>query len=88
MKFVKINHEVLRSLKDQGYNVLTSVNHVDDEEPTYMPHKVDDLWEYLDSIPAVPLEEQALIVIDDVLSVDGDIPGMVWVSDENSRKET
>lgn len=75
-------------LKDQGYNVLTSVNHVDDEEPTYMPHKVDDLWEYLDSIPAVPLEEQALIVIDDVLSVDGDIPGMVWVSDENSRKET
>ena len=88
MKFVKINHEVLRSLKDQGYNVLTSVNHIDDEEPTYMPHKVDDLWEYLDSIPAVPLEEQALIVIDDVLSVDGDIPGMVWVSDENSRKET
>jgi len=88
MRFVKINHEVMRSLKDQGYNVLTSVNHVDDEEPTYMPHKVDDLWEYLDSIPAVPLEEQALIVIDDVLSVDGDIPGMVWVSDENSRKET
>lgn len=88
MRFVKINHEVMRSLKDQGYNVLTSVNHVDDEEPTYMPHKVDDLWEYLDSIPAVPLEEHALIVIDDVLSVDGDIPGMVWVSDENSRKET
>ena len=88
MRFVKINHEVMRSLKDQGYNVLTSVNHVDDEEPTYMPHKVDDLWEYLDSIPAVPLEEQALIVIDDVLSVDGDIPGMVWVSDGNSRKET
>ena len=88
MKFVKINHEVLRSLKDQGYNVLTSVNHIDDEEPTYMPHKVDDLWEYLDSIPAVPLEEQALIVIDDVLSVDGDIPGMVWVSDANSGKET
>jgi len=67
MRFVKINHEVLRSLKDQGYNVLTSVNHVDDKEPTYMPHKVDDLWEYLDGIPAVPLEEQALIVIDEAI---------------------
>lgn len=79
MKFVKLDHQVLLSLKEQGYNVLTSVNTVDDESPTYMPKKVDNVWEYLDNLHVHPMEEPALIVIDDVLSVDGDIPGVVWV---------
>jgi len=81
MKFVKLDHQVLLSLKEQGYNVLTSVNTVDDENPTYMPRKVDNVWEYLDNLHVRPIEEPALIVIDDVLSVDGDIPGVVWVSE-------
>ena len=81
MKFVKLDHQVLLSLKVQEYNVLTSVNTVDDENPTYMPRKVDNVWEYLDNLHVRPIEEPALIVIDDVLSVDGDIPGVVWVSE-------
>lgn len=81
MKFVKITRAMLLSLKEQGYNVLTSVNTVDDENPTYMPRKVDNVWEYLDNLHVRPIEEPALIVIDDVLSVDGDIPGVVWVSE-------
>lgn len=80
MKFVKITRSVLLSLKEQGYNVLTSVNTVDDESPTYMPKQVDNVWEYLDNLQVDPMQEPALIVIDDVLSIDVDIPGVVWLN--------
>lgn len=80
MKFVRITRSVLLSLKEQGYNVLTSVNTVDDESPTYMPKQVDNVWEYLDNLQVDPMQEPALIVIDDVLSIDVDIPGVVWLN--------
>jgi len=81
MKFVKLDHQVLLSLKEQGYNVLTSVNTVDDDNPTYMPQKVGNLWDYLEGVPSVPMQERALLVIDDAMQNirEEDLKGSVWV---------
>ena len=80
--FVKVTHAVLRRLQSQGYNILTSVNTIDDENPTYMPEKVDDVWEFLDSVTVVPFEEPEILVIEEALNniMDDQLIGAVWVS--------
>lgn len=81
MEFVRLTRTVLIELKSQGYNILTSVNTVDDEDPTYTPVKVDSVWDYLDSIKAVPLSEPEIVVIDEAIDKYSDdmFRGMVWI---------
>lgn len=81
MKFVKLTKEVLLDLKRQGYNILTSVNTVDDDDPTYTPVRVDDVWGYLDQLAVVPLSEPEIIVIDGALENYSDdmLRGMVLI---------
>jgi len=81
MKFVRLTKNVLVDLKRQGYNILTSVNTVDDEDPTYTPVKVDSVWDYLDNVTVVPLSEPEIIVIDEALENYSDdmLRGMVLI---------
>lgn len=83
MRFVRLSHEVLRDLKAKGYNILTSVNKLGAEDPTYMPEKVDSVWDYLDDLAVVPMREPELIIIDDALQNirNEDLRGMVWVEE-------
>lgn len=83
MKFVRLSHEVLWELKAKGYNILTSVNKLGAEDPTYMPEKVDSVWDYLDELAVVPMREPELIIIDDTLQNirDENLRGMVWVEE-------
>jgi len=81
MKFVRLTHAVLRQLRLQGYNVLKSPLPIDSEDPSWYPEKVDDVWEYLDSLTVVPFQEPNVLVIDDALEIirDEDLIGMVWM---------
>lgn len=81
MKFVRLTKNVLVDLKRQGYNILTSVNTVDDEDPTYTPVKVDSVWDYLDNVTVVPMFEPEIIVIDEALENYSDemLRGMVLI---------
>ena len=47
MRFVKLNLRVLYVLEKMGYTILRSVNSVDDENPTWTPEKVDDIFRYI-----------------------------------------
>lgn len=72
MNFVKLNHPILMKLKMQGYTILRSNNPITDENPIWIPEKVDmeDFFN-LDSKwianASVPLKESHLLVIDDAL---------------------
>ena len=81
MKFVRLTHSVLRQLRSQGYNILKSPTPIDSEDPSWQPEKVDNVWEYLDSLTGVPFQEPNVLVIDDALEniLDEDLIGMVWV---------
>ena len=86
MKFVKLNHMVLQYLKDNGFNILTSVSPLESENPSWVPDKVD-LVDFFDvcSIQierrSVPVEELHLLVIDDALKniLNKDLIGQVFV---------
>lgn len=85
--FVKLTHAVLRELQSDGYNILTSVNTVDDDNPTYMPEKVYDVWAWLENIEVTPLKEPAILIIKDALD---NIPekyliGAVWIQKHWNR---
>lgn len=47
-----------------GYTVLRSVNSVDDENPTWIPEKVEDIFKYTLKMDC----ENALLVIRDALN--------------------
>jgi len=81
MKFVRLTHSVLRQLRLQGYNILKSPMPTDSEDPSWHPEKVDDVWEYLDSLAGVPFQEPNVLVIDDALEniQEEDLIGMVWL---------
>jgi len=85
MQFVRLAHSVLRDLKKQGYNILKSPVPIDNENPSWYPEKVEDVWEYLDSLTVVPFQEPNVLVIDDALENirDEDFVGMVWVKKIN-----
>jgi hypothetical protein len=71
MKFVPLSRVILLELKRNGYNILTSKNTVDDENPTWYPLTVPDVDDYLLTLDCKesidPMEEQALLVIEDAL---------------------
>lgn len=81
MQFVKLTHSVLFELKNKGFNVLTSVNKLDSDNPTYMPARVENIWDYLEGLPTAPLQETNIIVIDEALNNIREeyLVGMVWV---------
>lgn len=63
MRFVKLDIKILQVLYRQGYNILRSVNTIDDENPSWIPDKVEDVFEYVLEMDP----EFALIVISDAL---------------------
>jgi hypothetical protein len=72
MGFVKLNHVILMKLKMQGYTILRSNNPLSDENPTWIPEKVNmEKFFNLDSNwvakASIPLKENHLLVIDDAL---------------------
>jgi hypothetical protein len=75
MQFVKLDTKILQRLSQQGYNILRSVNTVDDENPSWIPEKVDDVFGYILEMDS----ESALIVITDaLLNIDpDDLKGVV-----------
>ena len=83
MQFVKLTHTVLWGLKAKGYNILKSPLPIDNEDPTWYPEKVDDIWKYLDDLAGVPFREPNVMVIQDALEniEDGDLIGMVWIEE-------
>ncbi|WP_293925665.1 hypothetical protein [Sphingobacterium sp. UBA6320] len=85
MKFIPLTHAVLLDLQLRGYNILTSKNTVDDENPTWYPITVPDIWEYLLQLDCkgsiVPLQEPAILVIADALKdiVEEELQGEVFI---------
>jgi len=63
MEFVELDIKVLQRLYQQGYNILRSVNSVDDENPSWIPDKIGYIFEYILEMDF----ETALIIIDDAL---------------------
>lgn len=86
MRFVQLTHDVLRKLKTQGYTALHSPSLLVNENPTWVPVKVDlgemfDLdSEMLERI-SKPTHEVHFLVIDDALQNirEEDLIGSVWV---------
>lgn len=73
MYFVKLNHPILIKLKMQRYTILRSNNSLIDENPTWIPEKVNmEEFFNLDSNwvaeASIPLQENHLLVIDDALN--------------------
>lgn len=86
MQFVKLTHSVLVDLKKRGYTALHSPSLLVNDNPTWVPVKVD-LGEFFDleseSLERIskPTEELHFLVIDDALQNirDEDLIGSVWV---------
>lgn len=80
MHFRDLNIELLMDLKLKGYNVLTSVNKVEDKSPSWIPIKVDNVWDYLFDLDDDPISDRAVLIIDDALAIDfGDLVGQVFI---------
>lgn len=72
MIFVKLNHAILMKLKMQGYTILRSNDPLMDENPTWIPEKVDmekffDLDSKWIAHASIPMHELHLLVIEDAL---------------------
>lgn len=89
MKFVKVTHQILRSLQEQGFNILTSMDTLHEIPRTYIPKKVDDVWLFLEhwdiSGAILGSTDSELLVIEEALLTkqEEDLRGMVWIEDEN-----
>ncbi|MEN5436478.1 hypothetical protein ABE545_22805 [Sphingobacterium faecium] len=89
MKFVPLSRVILLELKRNGYNILTSKNTVDDENPTWYPLTVPDVDDYLLQLDCsgsiVPEEVQVLLVIEDALDNihEGQLQGEVFIEIDN-----
>ncbi|KKX47785.1 MULTISPECIES: hypothetical protein [unclassified Sphingobacterium] len=89
MKFVPLSRVILLELKRNGYNILTSKNTVDDENPTWYPLTVPDVDDYLLQLDCsgsiVPEEGQVLLVIEDALDNihEGQLQGEVFIEIDN-----
>ena len=85
MKFVPLTTIVLQQLKSQGYNILRSTSNLTDENPTWIPERVDlEKFFDLDSEElgkyTVPMEEKGLLVIEEGLKEsDDDLFGVVMI---------
>lgn len=62
---VPLTTEILKDLKDKGYNILKSDNSVDDVIQHFVPIKVNDLWAFMSEFK----EESATVVIEQILDV-------------------
>lgn len=86
MRFVQLTHEVLRELKAQGYSALHSPSLLVNDNPTWVPVKVDlgELFdldnEMLERISR-PAHKRHFLVIDDALQNirEEDLIGSVWI---------
>ncbi|MEN5085107.1 hypothetical protein ABE426_01420 [Sphingobacterium faecium] len=71
MKFVPLSIVILLKVKRTGYNISTSKNTVDDENPTWYALTVADVNDYLLNLNCkgsiVRMEKSALLVINDAL---------------------
>ena len=89
MNFVPLSRVILLELKRNGYNILTSKNTVDDENPTGYPLTVPDVDDYLLQLACsrsiVPEEGQVLLVIEDALDNihEGQLLGEVFIEIDN-----
>lgn len=86
MRFVQLTHEVLRELKGKGYTVLHSPSLLINDNPTWVPVKVDltelfDLDSEMLARISTPMKELHYLVIDDALQNirEEDLIGSVWV---------
>ncbi len=74
MRFEKVTHEVLRDLKDKGYNLLIAPSDVEDcENVTWKAIKVPNVMDWLvaldcEGITAVPFQEPNILPIDEALN--------------------
>jgi len=88
MEFVNLSHKVLSDLKSKGYTSLRSTSDLQNENPTWIPHRdnIKNLMEldndFISKI-SYPLEEKHFLVIDDALKniQDSDLIGQVLLSD-------
>ena len=62
---VPLTTEILKDLKQKGYNILKSDNSVDDVIQHFVPTKVNDLWAFMSEFK----EESATVVIEQILDV-------------------
>ena len=62
---VPLTTEILKDLKNKGYNILKSDNGVDDVIQHFVPTKVNDLWAFMSEFK----EESATVVIEQILDV-------------------
>lgn len=82
MEFVQLTRFVLLALRSKGFNVLTSVNGVSHDDPTWIPARIEDIDAFLsEKIEHTPFQEKAILVIDDALEniSEDQLIGMVWV---------
>ncbi|WP_090602251.1 hypothetical protein [Parapedobacter koreensis] len=88
VRFEKLTCELLQLLEAGGYTVLTSVSGLCDENPTYVPERITDLWGYLGSINVwsggLSEKETNLLVIRDALEniLPEDLRGVVLLFDD------
>jgi len=62
---VPLTIEILKDLKNKGYNILKSDNSVDDVIQHFVPTQVNDLWAFMSEFK----EESATVVIEQILDV-------------------
>lgn len=85
IKFVPLTHGLLRELGGKGYNLLKSTSKPDEENPTYQPVRIPDVWAYLTELDTSGSiewgNEPRLLVIQDVLDNirEEDLRGVVLI---------
>ena len=82
MQFDKLTLDKLKTLKQEGYNLLASNNKITDEQIVWFPEKIDDVCEYLIDIDfsGESSKEPTLLVIDEAIKnfTEEDLVGIVF----------
>jgi len=85
VKFEKLTHALLRKLKASGFTILRSISDICDDDPTYIPERIEDVWGYLEDVDiwtGGELKETNLLVIMDAIdNIDErDLRGVVLIT--------
>ncbi|MBB2949896.1 hypothetical protein [Sphingobacterium sp. JUb56] len=89
MQFATLTRSILLDLQSKGYNILTSKNRIDDENPTWYPISVPNVWDYLLQLDGktkvMSFQEPAVLVIEDALLnvEDEQLDGEVFIEDDH-----
>jgi hypothetical protein len=89
MQFASLTRSILLDLQSKGYNILTSKNAIDDENPTWYPISVPNVWDYLLRLDRktniLSFQDPAILVIEDALLHIGDeyLEGEVFIEDDH-----